>query len=92
MNQTEYAEKALDDRGLYQSIVEHREVYTYLSGIDYTSHFPPNLNPIPPTDLQDAWAKDYETMQKEMIYGDSLPFYDLIERIGALVKVINQLN
>lgn len=90
--QTNYATEALKDGELFRSIVEHREAYTYLSGIDYTTHYPPNLKPIPPTNLLDAWAKDYETMQKEMIYGDSLPFDELIEKITQLTGEINSMT
>ncbi len=49
--QTEYADKAIADKELYKSIVAHREQFTKLGGVDYTSHFPPNLNPIPPLEL-----------------------------------------
>jgi hypothetical protein len=45
--QTEYADKAIADKELYKSIVAHRERFSKLGDVDYTSHFPPNLNPIP---------------------------------------------
>lgn len=90
--QTNFASLALKDIELYRSIVEHRQVYTYLSGIDYKSHYPPNLNPVPPKALLKAWEKDYVTMQKEMIYGYSLPFEKLIEKITQLTSHINSLK
>lgn len=89
---TPYAEKAMNDPDLYKSIVAHRKRFTKLSGVDYTSHFPPGLQPIPPAELRPLWEKDYKTMQKQMIYGISLPFDKLIEEIQQTVNRINQMN
>lgn len=89
INQTQHASLALTDLGLFKSIVEHRKVYTYLSGINYTTHYPPHLDAIPPEGLQDAWAKDYATMQKEMIYEASLDFNELLQKIKELLDKIN---
>jgi len=57
-----------------------------------TSHFPPGLQPIPPAELMPLWEKDYKTMQKQMIYGESLPFDKLIEEIRQTVNRINQMK
>lgn len=89
ISRTDFAIQAMKDSELFESIVDHRKVYTYLSGIDYTSHYPPNLNPIPPDDLLEAWAKDYDTMQKEMIYGSSFPFGQMLAEIKELLNKIN---
>lgn len=89
---TEYAEKALTDKNLYQHIVEHRKTITPLRGIDYANHAPGKLNPVPPENLLDAWKKDYEQMQQNMIYGDSLPFDKLLDRILQLKERINQIK
>lgn len=89
---TKYAQKAFDDRELYGAIVTHRERFTRLQGVDYTSHYPPNLNPLPPDRLLSRWEKDYQTMQEEMIYGESLPFDQLIDEIKQLTERINHLK
>ena len=82
----------MQDIELYQSIVAHRERFCKLSGVDYTSHFPPNLNPIPPKQLLPLWEKDYITMQEQMIYGDSLPFKEMIQEVRRVVEEINQIK
>jgi predicted nucleotidyltransferase component of viral defense system len=83
---TEFAEKALVDVKLYQDIVAHRRLFTPIRGIDYDNHIPQKINPIPPTEIIDEWQKDYEIMQDSMIYGESLSFSELIERIEELKK------
>ena len=63
-----------------------------MKGVDYDSHFPPNLKPIPPEDYIDAWKSDYKKMQDEMIPGDSPSFDDLIEKIKEEVAAFNELK
>ena len=70
---TEFATNAIHDKGLYETIVSHRYVFTRLGGVDYNLHQPQTIRPIPPSDLEEAWQADYRTMQEQMIYGDSLP-------------------
>jgi predicted nucleotidyltransferase component of viral defense system len=86
---TEYAPKAIKDQELFKSIVTHRKSYTPLSGVDYTTHYPPNLNPIPPDDLLKLWEKDYNTMREEMIQGESPSFSDLIKSVKKVADDIN---
>ncbi len=90
--QTEYGQKAIEDVELYRSIVTHRKTYSPFSGVDYASHFPPNLNPIPPDEIISKWEQDYRIMQTQMIYGESLPFEKLIDEISQIAASINKLG
>lgn len=92
ISRSPFAQKAIRDHGLYKSIVAHRELFMKFGGVDYQSHFPPNLNPIPPDNLLPEWEKDYRVMQEQMIYGESLPFNQLIEEVKRIVGEINQTN
>ena len=92
MMDTEFAEKALADKNLYQHIVTHRRTITPLRGIDYANHAPDKINPIPADNIVAAWKKDYEQMQQSMIYRESLPFDKLLERLNNLKSRINQLS
>jgi len=86
------AEKSLSDRGLYQSIVEHRKTFIGLKGFDYNTLAPETINIIPPDNIIAQWRKDYETMRETMIYGKSLPFDELINKIKELNKKIRGVN
>ncbi|TLX70603.1 nucleotidyl transferase AbiEii/AbiGii toxin family protein [Labilibacter sediminis] len=88
---TEYADIALANNELYNEIIEHRSIYTKISNIDYSGHQHKSLNPLPPNAVIDNWKKDYQRMQEEMIYGESLPFDEIIERIRVLKERINKL-
>jgi len=90
--QTEYANIALANSILYIEIIEHRSIYTKISGVDYSKHQPKYLNPVPPIAVIGNWKKDYVRMQEEMIYGDSLPFEQLLDRIKELKNRINNLD
>lgn len=89
---TEFGERGLRDKELYQHIVEHRKTITPLRGITYSNHMPDKINPVPPDDFIDAWKKDYELMRQSMIYTESLPFDKLLERIILLKNRINKLS
>ena len=47
---------------------------------------------MPPENIVEEWKKDYEVMQGTMIYGDSLPFSQLIDKIRKLNERINGMG
>ena len=89
---TPVAEKALSDKELYNSIVEHRRIFIGLGGFDYSTLAPKTVNIVPPDHIIDFWKTDYETMQRTMIYGNSLPFNKLIDKIKQLNERINRID
>jgi hypothetical protein len=86
------AEKALKDNALYKSIVEHRRIFVGLKGFDYSTLAPKTISIVPPNHIIDLWKTDYETMRETMIYGESLPFNKLIDKIKQLNEKINQID
>jgi hypothetical protein len=86
---TPYFQIAITDDSLYQGIVNHRSVITPSRGIDYANHTPSKISIIPPASILKEWQKDYEIMQQNMIYGNSLSFEKLMERIAAIQQQIN---
>lgn len=90
--ETGYAEKAIRDNELYNTIVEHRKKITPVRGIDYNSHSMDKVCFIPPDNLLNEWENDYKSMQENMIYGSSLPFNQLISKLKEFNHKINNLN
>jgi len=88
--QSEHKTKAHDET-LIKSIIAHRARFNALKGVDYATHFPPNLKPIPPKQYIDSWKADYNKMQNEMIQGNSPTFDELIEAINQEVAEYNAL-
>lgn len=89
---TPIAKRALRDVSLYNSVIEHRRQFIGLKGFDYSTLRPQSLRIVPPADVMELWRKDYALMQESMIYGESLPFDKLIEKIRALNDRINSLQ
>jgi hypothetical protein len=87
--QTPFAPNAIANEELYRSIVAHRERFSKLGGVDYTTHFPPNLNPIPPEELMSEWKRDFEALQSQMIANNDLTFEEIIEAVKRLCNSIN---
>lgn len=88
---TEYG-KSIENRELYDNIVEHRSIFNAIKGIDYKYHNPALLSFIPPKSVIAEWKKDYVTMQKNFIYDEnSLSFEALIGRMEELTARIRKV-
>ena len=89
---TEYAQKAIDDKALYASIVAHRELFSKMGGVDYKLHFPPYLNPIPPEDLMAKWKADYENVRASMILepDSDIRFETVMSKVKELTERFNE--
>jgi len=83
---TEHCEEAMTDTELYQSIIEHRQIFNPVKKIDHANHQPGKVNLVPPTDVIKYWETDYSTMQESMIYGDSKSFHELIISMEKLME------
>jgi len=92
MADTSVAEEALSDRQLFRSVVEHRRIFIGLKGFDYATLAPETIVIVPPDDVIDQWKNDYETMRHTMIYGDSPPFNQLMDKIRQLNGKIRELR
>jgi hypothetical protein len=72
-------------------VVEHRRKFINLRDFDYDTLYPKHLSLEIPANVLDLWRKDYETMQRTMIYGSSVSFDDLLADIRQLNLCIRQL-
>ncbi len=91
--QTEYANRALNNPELYETIVNHRQTFTRVSGVNYNLHQPQTINPLPLPEVMNDWEADYKAMAELMIYEKSAPaFEQLIKDLTALKVRINNLS
>lgn len=88
MLKTPIAERAIDDKELYKQVVEHRRTFIGLRGFDYDTLYPETLNIIPPADIIEDWENDYESMRLHMIYGETVPFGELVAQLREFNGVI----
>ncbi|MFV0398869.1 MAG: nucleotidyl transferase AbiEii/AbiGii toxin family protein [Bacteroidales bacterium] len=89
ISKTQFFEKAISNKELYASIVSHRERFTKLGGVDYNSHLPPNLNPIPPDDLLPLWKKDFEELLGNMIKEIEISFDEVLNTVKHISNLMN---
>ena len=87
---TDYGREALADHQLYNSIVEHRRTYYALKYVNYDLHNPSTINFMIPDKERDVWKQDYVDMQRFFIYGESLDYDVLMERIAELQERIKR--
>ena len=79
-----FADETIVDDALWESIHHHREIYTSVSGMDYTPDVRERLVLIPREDIIDAWKTDYEQMMGSMIYGEKPTWDELMMAMKEL--------
>lgn len=87
----EYGKLALLDKDLYLCIVSHRKKFNPVKGVDYSDHTPDKVRILPPDAVIKDFAQDYSAMRRFMIYGESLPFQRLLDRMAELQDRINTI-
>ena len=91
MLHTSIAQNALSNEALYRAVVEHRHKFINLRDFDYDTLYPKHLSLEIPANVLELWRKDYETMQRTMIYGQSVAFDELLAEIRQLNMRISEL-
>lgn len=86
---TDIEAQSLADHNLYNGLIAHRESYQRLSWIKYETLGRKTVSFIPPADVLELYRKDYQTMQKQMIYGTTISFDELMERLTQLQRKFN---
>lgn len=87
------AEKAINDKELYETIVSHRYKFSRVGEVDYNLLNPKTLNPIPIPEVTADWEADYSKMKEDMIYEENKPsFDDLINNLNKLKARLQALE
>jgi hypothetical protein len=92
LSRTKFAEIALNNANLYNTIVEHRSKFSRISGVDFANHSIDKISFVPPQHLLSEWEADYKLMRENMIYGEALTFSDLINELKELQNRINRIR
>ena len=81
---------ALNNRGLFEDVVRHKQVFFNTSYANYDACLTSDLHLIPGDQLIKALRTDYEKMLSAgMMYGDPLPFDRIISDIQEIEQAIN---
>ena len=87
------AEKAINDKELFETIVAHRYKFSRVGEVDYNLHSPKTLNPIPIPGIIEEWKSDYTKMKEDMIYEENKPsFEELIDNLEELRTKLQALK
>lgn len=89
---TEYGRAALRDIGLYHKIVEHRQKFYHVGGVNYALDLPERIVFCPTGEVRERLRTDYDNMRSSFIYGDALEFDELIKRIEELQERFRSLK
>lgn len=87
----EYGKEAIANSELYNAIVDHRRTYYGLKYVDYDKHSPSIISFIPREEIITDWESDYKKMCEHFIYGETLSFETLLERLTILQDRIRNI-
>lgn len=85
-----FAIAAIHNDNLWETIRHHREIFTSVSGMDYSLDIRKNLTLVPREDIRANWESDYESMSSAMIYGDKPTFDALCDQMRVLQERFKQ--
>ncbi len=74
--------KAADDIELFNRILGHRKVYFSYNWVDYGALTPKSLDLLPPKEQMQEWRSDYNSMRREMFFGEVPDFEDIIRSVA----------
>ena len=89
---TEYGKEALANHTLYEAIVDHRRAYYALKYVNYDLHNPATINFMIPEQAMEAWKTDDADMRRVFIYGQSLEFEELMQRMAELQERVRHIE
>lgn len=88
-----FAENAINNQELYETIVAHRYKFSRVGGVNYNEHNPRLINPIPIPEVMEAWKTDYNRMLEEMIYEPDAPsFEQIIEKLKEQISKLKAVE
>lgn len=90
---SQFGQEALENRALYDEIVEHRRIFNNIPYVDYTLHDPRHITIIPPENQLAIWENDYNELIMHLLSPTKhkLTFAQLIERMKALQDRIRSM-
>lgn len=87
---TEVRSKALNDLSLLNAVATHKSIFFRAAWANYGTARPPTLRLSPGEELKRVLKPDYASMS-EMLFDEAEPFEDLLAKLGALERQINEL-
>ena len=82
---TEYGMRALNNKELFRTICNHRALFTPVNPVDYEALSIEALEFIPPEKFIKQYEEDYVEMQSTMIYGEDIPFKEILNQLHQLI-------
>ncbi len=76
--------EALKNMELYRNIVEHRRKFHHIGYVNYNKDYPPHIIFLPPESCALEYEQDYTALLSNFVYGHSLRYQELIDRLKEL--------
>ncbi len=85
------ARQAMDDRGLFERVVQHRQIFYKQSWVDYSKLSRGNLDLISTEEQLPVWRQDYDDMRETMFFDEPPAFEEILGLVQAFQDEFNQI-
>jgi len=82
-------DESTGDLDLFDRVAAHRQVFFRHTWVDYSTLNPGQLRLVPTEADRPAWQADYESMRREMFYGDVPAFEEILAVVGEFQARLN---
>ena len=83
------AQRAAQDRQLFDRVAAHREIFFHWSWVDYSTLRPGTLRLLPAERHIADWRKDYQEMRGPMFFGEVPTFDQILDVVGKFQHEFN---
>jgi predicted nucleotidyltransferase component of viral defense system len=84
------ASEAAQDRGLFERVAKHRQIFFKLAGVDYSTLRKGTLRLMPPQEQLADWQSDYRAMHTEMFIGTPPTFDEVLAAVRQFEQEFNR--
>jgi hypothetical protein len=90
MMDNQFAHSALQNTELYITIINHRQKFNHIQGIDYQKYYKGQIQICPPEKLRNDWKNDYNKLLVSFIYDKSQKTFD--ELLSRMLELTNRVK
>lgn len=83
------AAQAVADKGLFERIAAHREVFFRWAWMDYNTLRQGTLQLLPLETQRPVWEADYEAMREHLFFNESPSFDEILRNVGEFERTFN---
>jgi len=85
------AQQAMEDQGLFERVVQHRQVFYRQTWVDYGTLRKGSLDLLPSEEYKSEWRQDYDAMRSVMFFEEPPSFDEILLQVRQFQEAFNHI-